>query len=174
MRRVKLGMPLGLLVVLAACASTASPTSNPGSDTDSASATAGQGGADSGIGECDLWTLDEVNTATGVEVTQTIGSDMQGQFSCLYSDADGAPAATYVVTTSEAGIAPQAGYDAITEGTEPVSGIGEQAKWHEAGSLYVMSGANLYIVTVLAADLDDQQRREVASELAQVAIDRFQ
>lgn len=170
------------VLTLAGCGASA-PTSTADSDTTTqtdapaapveTTAPAGDGGDGSATGECDLWTLDEVSGATGVEITETSGTDQQGQFSCIYSDLDATGAATYVVMTSEAGIAPSAGYDAVSEGTEPVSGIGDQAKWHEAGTLYVMSGGNLYIVTLLGSELDDQQKQDASIDLARIAIDRF-
>ena len=157
----------GLLLVLAACGGSA-PASN-GDD--------GDGGDDAPPagtqpGECELLTLDEVSAATGVEVTGTIGTNQGGQAACNYNDADGIPVATYIVMTSAAGVAPQTGYDSITDGTEPVSGIGDQAKWHELGTLYVLEGGNLFIVTIITPDLDIQEKRDVSIDLARMVIDR--
>ena len=171
-------LALVALLLLAACGS-AGQTSGPGSDAsagDGASQPA-DGGTGSGGGDCDLWTLDEVSAAAGVEVTDTLGSEQQGQSACNFNDADGLPIATYVVMTSDAPISPSAGYDAISEGTEPVSGVGDQAKWAEItggfGSLYVMSGGNLYIVSILS-DISADEKRDASVELAQLLIDRHQ
>lgn len=141
---------------------------------ESSKTTAPAGGGSAATGDCDLWSLDEVSAATGVEMTDTLGTDQQGMSSCNYSDASGGLGATYVVMTPDAGVAPSAGYDTVSEGTEPVSGIGDQAKWHEMGTLYVLSGANLYIVSLLGSEFDDQQKRDASIDLARILIDRFQ
>lgn len=166
------------LLLLAACGGGTTPSTaadGGGTDATPAATEAGTEAApDAGGGECDLWTLDEVTAATGVEMTQSLGTEQQGMSSCNYADAGGTSGATYVVITSETGTSPSASYDAVSEGTEPVSGIGDQAKWHELGTLYVMSGGNLYIVTLVGSELDDQQKKDASIDLARILIDRFQ
>lgn len=162
------------LLLLAACGGGTTPsTAADGGGTDATPA-ATEAGTEAGGGECDVWTLDEVTAATGVEMTQSLGTEQQGMSSCNYADAGGTSGATYVVITSETGTSPSASYDAVSEGTEPVSGIGDQAKWHELGTLYVMSGGNLYIVTLVGSELDDQQKKDASIDLARILIDRFQ
>jgi hypothetical protein len=162
---------LGLLLVLAACGTSAPATGGDDGD-GGGDAPATDAPAGTQPGECELLTLDEVSAATGVEVTGTIGTNQAGQAACNYNDAGGIPVATYIVMTPDAGVAPQAGYDAITEGAEPVSGIGDQAKWHELGTLYVREGSDLFILSVFAPDLDIEQKKDAAIELARMVIDR--
>ena len=161
----------GLLLVLAACGASAPATNGAdgdgGDDAPPADAPAG-----TEPGECELLSLDEVSAATGVEVTGTIGANQAGQAACNYNDADGFPVVTYIVMTSDAGVAPQTGYDSITDGTEPVSGIGDQAKWHELGTLYVLEGGDLFILSMLSPDLDIQVKKDASIDLARMLIDR--
>lgn len=161
----------GLLLVLAACGASASATDDADSDGGDGDATA-DAAPDTQQGECELLTLDEVSAATGLEATGSIGANQAGQAACNYNDSDGFPVATYVIMTSDAGIAPQAGFDAVTEGTESVSGIGDQAKWHELGTLYVLDDGDLFIVSVLTPDLDTQQKKDASIDLARMVIDR--
>jgi Protein of unknown function (DUF3558) len=160
---------LGLLLVLAACGGSAPATG--GGDPDGGDEAQPDAPAGTQPGECELLSLDEVSAATGAEVTGSIGSNQGGQAACNYNDADGIPVATYVVMTSAPEVA-QAGYDAITDGTEPVSGIGDQAKWHELGTLYVLEDGDLFIVSVITPELDIQEKRDVSIDLARMVIDR--
>ena len=169
---------VGVLIGLAACggagtAATEAPDSD-GAGADEATAEPAGVGDSGGAGECDLWTLDDVIAATGVEVVDTLGTHQTGQSACNYNDADGIPVATYVVISGDGPVAPSTGYDAVSEGTEPVSGIGDQAKWHELGTLYVMSGGDLFIASVINPEVDLQQKKDAAIDLARIAIERFQ
>ena len=161
---------LGLLLVLAACGASAPATG--GDDVDGGDDAPADVPAGTQPGECELLTLDEVSAATGLEVVGTIGTNQAGQAACNYNDADDFPVATYIVMTSDAGVAPQTGYDSITDGTEPVSGIGDQAKWHELGTLYVLDGGDLFILSILTPDLDMEQKKDAAMDLVRMVIDR--
>jgi hypothetical protein len=167
---------VGILLVLAACggASTAA-TESPASDGAGAGEATPEPAGDGAVpAVCDLLTLDEVSAATGVETVDTLGTDLTGQSACLYNDADGIPTASLAVMSSDGAVAPSVGYDAASEGSEPVSGIGDQARWHQLGTLYVMSGGNLFIVSVMAPDADLQQKKNASIDLARIAIDRYE
>jgi hypothetical protein len=119
-------------------------------------------------------TLDEVTAATGVDAVDTLGTDLTGQSACLYNDADAFPVVSLSVMSSDGAVAPAVGYDAVSEGSEPVSGIGDQARWHQLGTLYVMAGGDLFIVSVMTSEADLQQKKDASIHLARIAIDRHE
>jgi hypothetical protein len=173
-KHLRAGATAAILLALVACGGT---TSQPADDAETANAGASDEGAGSGEGSgaqaCDLLSLSEVSDAVGTEATATLGSDeLQGQSACNYNDADGIPIAAFAVTTSDSPISPSAAFDAVSEGAEEVSGLGDRAQWRPEGTLYALSGDTLVAMTVISEDLDGEGKKQAATELVELILDR--
>jgi hypothetical protein len=174
---LRAGASAAILLLLVACGGTS--TTEPAGNAASDGAPASDGGGDSGQGSggqggCDLLSLSEVSDVVGAEATATLGSDeLQGQSACNYNDADGIPIAAFAVTTSDSPISPSAGFDAVSEGAEPVSGLGDRAQWRPEGTLYVLSGDSLVAMSVFSAELDSEGKKQAAIDLVELILDRL-
>lgn len=184
----RLGLPLALIVALAACSSPAAPPADEGGQPTPASETDAGGGGDtgdtdgggdggdaSGYDLCEAITEEEVSEVTGTEVTESTSADMEGVLSCNYNAADG-PVAGTTLTTSASGVDPQQMFDANRAEFEEVPGLGDGAVM--AGDenfpiLMVLVDGNLYSLSVLAENLDGQAKQEATIELARLSLDRL-
>ena len=184
-RRLPVAITAVALLALVACggAATSNAGGDGGSDATEAPDAGGDGGNGGGAGEgfdlCATLTLDEVSDAAGVEATDTTGVNLtQGQASCNYNSADGAPIAGHTYTTELSGVDPSEMFDAnfMGEGAEEVSGVGDRAVMVGDDNfplLWVLKGDNLYALSVLAPNLDGAGKREATIELAKIAVGRL-
>ena len=129
---------------------------------------------------CDVLTLADVKTATGVDAGQATETDaIAGQFSCAYTASDGTPVAEDTLITPASPISPTQTYEGFAAGAETVPGIGDRAIWAalpgtDAGSLYAMVGDSLFTLSVLTTAPDTaEERKAVTLELGQVAASRL-
>jgi hypothetical protein len=180
-----------LPLLLAACSSTGSGTQPTSVLPPAGSAAGGGGGATSAPGAtspgggaaikaCDLLTVAELTTATGVAgIVATETDAIAGQFSCAYVAADGTPVAEDTVITPASPISPTKTYDGFAAGAETLSGIGDRAIWAalpgtDAGSLYTMVGDNLFTLSILTTTPDTPaQRKTVTLDMGKVAASRL-
>jgi hypothetical protein len=125
--------------LLAACGSTASAGSNPGSGSQSSSgntqqASSGGGGSvNDGIGHpvnvCTLLPVSTVASVTGEPVTQAQEQDTTSYkiYMCDYTSADGTSGVTVSVLALDAAIGYDATVQAAGAGGKPISGLGDKA-----------------------------------------------
>lgn len=141
-------------------------------DAPAAEAPAGDGTDPEGF--C-LNSADEVGAALGVEGVTAAGIANEGSGGgCTYSTPDGLPLLVLsVVTTDLAGPAFE-GYKE-TPGTEPVSGIGDEAIYlpvaESVGIAWIEDGVLVSAALTAEVDLDEQGQRDALAELARQATD---
>jgi len=188
-RHLSVAILVMALLALAACGGAATDTGNDGGNGGGSDATeapdtggndgGGDGGTGDGIDLCATLTLDEVSDAAGVEATEQQGANLgTGQASCNYNGDDGLAIAGHTYTTALSGVDPLQMFDANLEaaGAEEIDGIGERAVLVGSDDfpiLWVVKNDAIYAMSVLAANLDAEGKREATVELARKAVDRL-
>lgn len=130
----------------------------------------GRGGAN--LDACTLLKADEVARVTGLRNVDVAASAPGDPALCIFGNAEGVQAA--MVTYAQANAA--ADFQALAQGTDNVSGIGEKAYWQPNGeTLSVLKNGKVVQISAAAGlgkDLTPGRRLDQAKQLATIAAAR--